>query len=351
MTKGVCHNICISPDIYNLWSILFEYEMPLHHVISILMDQIRFGANTEKFFHIGFFFSIGTLFYGSYIWLLPFFLIYFPFVFVMDARRYGLFMAGFVFPLIGVWSYFFLRDGFSQFIDFYVYQLIHPFYFNYFSLVQYVVFFTVPSLLLVLGLFQSFFKTKFLNFQSSYAYLFLLIGVFSIPVIWFSKELSIQSFNILIPVWAFFAAQIYLDIKKRSINEFIFTFLLLLIVFVNFGFTYKKFFNPRAINIDRIELVVSSEIKNSKIIILENCVGNFYDNAYAGPFLFYPFTERFFKNSLTNKDIIQIHDHVINESPDFILDSKSYFQKIINRDLILRSKYKILDANTFKKVD
>lgn len=325
---------------------------PLLLMMSMIMEQIRFGAQDEKFFNIGFVFAISVLFNGALIWLLLFLLLYFPFVFVMNGKRFSLFIIGLLFPFISAALYFYLREGFSDFTYYYLTELFIPFYKNYLSLTQYIVIFSIPIILFVISIFQSVFRFRFLNYQVSFNNFFLLIVPISIPVILFSKELSVKSFYILLPIFSIYVSHLYLSLRKRGINELIFNVLLILLVFINFGFTYKVFFNPEAINIDKLKLTVRTELVDNKIAVLTDDYGFWYENEYSGPFLFQPFTKRYFKGDLNFSKISTLHDHLIKESPDIIIDPKGYFERFRDKDLeILRAYGKRWPSTFIRKKD
>lgn len=323
---------------------------PLLLMFSLILEQIRYGAEDEKFFTIGFVFSITLLLNGAMIWILFFLLLYFPFVFVMNGKRFSLFIIGVVFPLISTALYFYLRGAFSEFWIYYLSELFIPFYKNYLSLTQYIVILSIPVLLFIISFFQSLIRLRFLNYQVSFNAFFLWLIPLSIPVIFFSKELSIKSFYILLPILTLYVSHLYLSLRRRGINELIFNALLVLLVVINFGFTYKAFFNPQAINIDRLIVKVKTEPKEKKITVLSNEYGYWYENEYSGPFLFHPFTQSYFKKELSNQKISSLHDYFIKEAPSHVIDPHDYFEKYRDFDLKVFRTYRKISPSEFKRI-
>ncbi len=320
---------------------------PLLLMMSLILEQIRYGAEDEKFFSIGFVFALSVLFNGSLVWLFLFLLLYFPFVFVMNGKRFSLLITGTLFPFISAALYFYLRDGFADFTYYYLRELFIPFYNNYFSLTQYIVIFSIPLILFIISLFQSIFRFRFLNYQVSFNNFFLLLIPFAIPVIFFSKELSIKSFYIVLPIFCLFVSHLYHSLKRRGINELIFNVLLLLLVLMNFGFTYKVFFNPESINIDQLKVTVKTEIKEEKIAVLDENLGYWYENKYSGPFLFQPYTERYFKEKLNFEKITTLHDHFMKEAPTIVIDPNDYFERYRSKDLEIFQSYMKIGPSEF----
>jgi hypothetical protein len=329
-------------------SLLFEFfalgpeliaMFPLLFALDLILLQIRFGALTERFFKIGFIFSIATLFYGPFFWLLPFFLLYFPFVFVMNSRRYGLFLSGFLFPILSMALYFHMNDALKPSLEQYVFEIFIPYQINYLDLQQYVLLFAVPMLLFLIAAFQSLFRSKFLNYQQSFNYFFLLLFPVSVIVLYFSVELSMRSFYIYIPILSFFAGHLYLGLRKRGINELIFSILLILTVFVNYGFAYKAFFNPEVVSLEKLLLKIPEEPKNQKVSVATGEHGYWYENSFAGPFLFEPFTSRFFSGEMDEDKIVKIHDIMKKEEPDMIIDTRGHFIQIMDRNILMSEEY------------
>ena len=118
-------------------------------------------------------------------------------------------------------------------------------------------------------------------------------------------------------------------------------------VFINFGFTYKAFFNPNVINIDKIEVVVSSEMTSKRVSVLSDNLGYWYDNQYSGPFLFYPFTEAYFTEGLNVDKINRLHDLYIKEAPDLVIDEMHFFETLRKSDAILEKDYNDLRNGRF----
>ena len=324
---------------------------PLLYILDQTLQQIRFGAESYRFFLIGLALSFAFLFDSTSIWLLPFLIIYYPFVFVMTGRRFALLVSGWAFPILAVLVYFFLRSAHTDFVNLFLYKIFDPFDISYFNPRQFVLFFSIPSIFFLIGIYHSIFRARFLNFQASFGYFFLFLTLGIFPIVFFAKGLSVKSFYLMIPIWVFFSSHLYLLLKRRSINELIFTLLLILTVLVNYGFTYKVIFNPKIINVDPLLVRVNSEESNKTISILDKNLGAWYENHYAGPFFYYPYTQEHFKNGLTLKDIAVLHALIESENPDIILDTKGYFGKLKSKDILLDRKYGLRDLNSFVRLD
>lgn len=319
--------------------------------LKLTMSKLRYGAQDEGFFTVGLILSVAALFNGVFIWLLPFVLFYFPFVFVMNPKRFSLLISGFMFPMLCTLFYFALREGMSGLLEFYFFELVKPFYLNHLSITQYIVLGGIPIALLLLGAFQSIFSLRLLNYQSSFNNLLLLMIIFSIPLVVFAKELSFKTFYPFIPLVTFFTSQLYINLRRRGINELIFSGLLILLVLINFGFTYKVFFNPEAINLDRMTLNSKSKLQNKKLCYLGEGYGTWYENQYSGPFLFHPFTEDYFNSEPDLDQIGKLHDYFDQEIPESVIDPANYFEDFRERNLLLKRRYKKVSPSLFIKVD
>lgn len=324
---------------------------PMLYAIDLILMQIRYGAETERFFKIGFVFSLATLFHGPLFWLLPSFLIYFPFVFVMDSRRFGLLLSGFLFPVLAATVYFFMRGALQMAVNQFVFEIFSPVRINYLDLQQYILLFAVPAVLFLISAFQSLFRSKFLNYQQSFIYFFVLLFAVSALMLYFSTELSMRSFYFYFPILAFFSSHLYLGLRRRSINELIFSILLVLTILVNYGFAYGTFFNPKVASLEKLMLKVPENYKGHKVTLAAGNLGYWYENAYAGPFLFDPFTEDFFSDEMDEQQIVRLHDIIDKEKPDLIVDPNGYFNSVLPRNILMSLEYRKAKSGVLIKRD
>ena len=140
---------------------------PLLFMLDLLLEQLKSGAEDLQFYTLGTAFSISFLIDGRLFWFLPLLLIYLPFVFIMNAKRFTLFILGILFPLICTGTYYYLKGSFQEFLDYYLFEIFIPNYKNYFSIRQTVLILSIPVLLLIISAFQSFFRWRF---YSNYFY-------------------------------------------------------------------------------------------------------------------------------------------------------------------------------------
>lgn len=321
---------------------------PIMGIYDVIMRQIRFGAEDSAFYQIGLLSALAVMFHAPSFWIIPFILIFLPFAFVMSGRRFGLYLSGLAFPFIGLVFYFYWRGALGELGQFYFTEIFKIFYQNYFETRQYVIFFSIPVIISVLGIFRTLFSIRFLNFQTSFNNFFLLMMLAVIPTVLFSKILSVRSFVLFLPVWTYFISQFYLSLRRRAINELIISLLLIFTVFVNYGFTYKTIFNPNVINIDKVLLKVSNDQKELKVLSTSNSYSAWFDNTYSGPFLFYPFTEDYFEQDLNYRERSELHAVIEKEKPDLILDDSQFLDEFMAQNYILSKRYSANANNYFR---
>ncbi len=204
----------------------------IHSLFAVFNNPNTF----PQIFNAGFFVGVGSLFYFNLIVLLPAFLIG---IIILCRefhwREFVVMLIGFFVPIIFALSYAFLSNHFLAFLYIIEQNIVTPV--NYFKTnYSFHVLLALLAVLTIIGsikLIQQYDTRKVSS--RKYYLVFLIIFIFSLISFIFIPAVSQEMLVITVIPITFLISNLFVSIESRFWGEFLFTFLLIIVIFMQFS--------------------------------------------------------------------------------------------------------------------
>lgn len=320
--------------------------------ISALFKEVEFrNPSIETVLNLGVYVGLASLFSFSYIVFLPAVCV----VTLLYSRRnlqsFLLLLVGFCLPHALLISVYYLMDTSSAIWNFYYLPNLA---FTSNHLINW-------KSLLILGafplayLFISFImlnrEARFTKYQSQLLQIMFFWIVFSLLLLFYSKNLRPQSLIALIPPVTFFLTHLLLHIRRRLFAELNLWILCIGIIATSFLARYG-----RMQSIDYSQLIIKKNADaaifgaNKKILVLDDDLSYYLNNKMATPFLNWKLSETIFKNPDYFENVIKVDEGFENDPPDIIYDPGKYMKEFFVRIPSLKKKYREVHPGLYQKI-
>lgn len=334
----------LSPALISTTFLLLALDRVFKHIKSENSDN--------QLFYVGFFVGISYLCYmPSFIYIILV-IITFGLFTRTKMSQYILILVGFTFPILFVFTYFFIFNASQEFIKYYF--LNFPFRNIIDADLQSILTLIGPLFLLIfVGIVRTFSFRRFINYQIVCAQLALLWFFISFIVLLFFLSKSTTGFITMLPMVAYFVTNFFMLSKRKLLNNFIFIsvgiyYLTLLYSFFNkTEYTYFDYnFNNQYTTGSRW----SVEFENRKILNLSDDFNVFIDNNCATGFVDFEISEQILSNVNNYKSISYISVQFKKDLPEIIIDDKNLMPIIFDKIPWLACKYiKDVRLNYYEK--
>jgi len=130
-----------------------------------------------------------------------------------------------------------------------------------------------------------------------------------------------------------------LELKRTGLNEFIFSGLFLLSIFLNISLINDSFIFKNIPKEKRSYSIRDTSISGKSISVFGESHGYLRENNLAGPVLDWALSENKM-NSMTARELVSvIHAFFEKDPPDFVIDKHGYFRRVLRSDPILKKRY------------
>ncbi|WP_028980760.1 hypothetical protein [Sporocytophaga myxococcoides] len=322
--------------------------------LFLIFQQLRNDLKEEHMLYSGVFIGIAALF--SIQLGLFFFFAFLSYLFfgVLNLRKFLLLIVGFAFPFLIAWTYYFLKNGSSEFVTYYVLSFVNYKKTIYGSLQLYILILLTPAIMMLFSFFIIANSSRYVNFQYNLIksmLLWIIFGVFSLAL---SNNLTPSSTFIFVPALAFFASHMFSLIRHKVFSESFFAGTIIFILGISFIFSSKASMSNKTWNIN--SMVASplqspfDGIKGKKVLVLGKFPEMYINNTLATPYLDWQLAEKRFDNLNNFENISGIYRDFLRDSPDFIVDKSNLAEKIFAKIPSLGAAYKKVDEGLYEKV-
>jgi len=322
--------------------------------LYLIFEQLRNDLKEELMLYSGIFIGIATLFsihLGTF-----FFFAFLSYLFfgVLDLRKFLLLIVGFAFPFLLVGTYYFLKNGTSEYITYYLLSFVNYKKTIFGSLQLYALILLVPAIIVLFSFFIIANSSRYINFQYNLIKSMLLWLIFGILSFTLSNHLSPSSTFILVPGLAFFSAHMFSLIQHRVFKESFFAGTALFIIGISFIFSSDAAIHNKTWKIE--SMIASavkppySEIKGKKVVVLGTFPEMYISNTLATPYLDWQLSEKRFKNLNNFENITGIYRDFLRDSPDYIVDQMGLAEKIFKKIPSLGAAYTNVENGLYQKV-
>ncbi len=306
--------------------------------LNKLIKEIEFREQRDQtILKLGLFLSLSTLFVFSFVvYLLGAIVILILFT-RTPARKFFLMIVGFLLPHLIIVSLYYLTGGSSSIWKYYYLSNLNFSSVNFISFNSIVWLAAVPLFFLIISLVMLNREARLTKYQSQLVQAMFVWMLFSFLQVSFAKDLRPQSFITLIPGFCFFIAHYFLLIRRRRLAEINAWVLLVGIVSVSFMARYNALGN-----IDYTLLRVptgKSDVVDKRLLVLDNNIEIYKDNASATPFLNWNLSKEIFASADYYENVVAVYRGIKEDQPDMIRDKDDLLKPFLARIPELRKMY------------
>ncbi|MFN0048314.1 MAG: hypothetical protein ACKVOU_04250 [Cytophagales bacterium] len=303
--------------------------------LNSIFKHIKSENNEGEIFTTGLFLGLAYLTFAP---ALAFFILSF-FTFAVftrsSVRYYFLFATGFIFPTLLCLTIFFMLDGFTEFVHYYLFQFPAAIGFESNFGWKILAFMVLPSFLFgLMGVIRAFTYKRFIIYQViSQRIIFIWLVVTLLIVTFFFKETT-SAFSLTIPFIAFFITHFFQLIKQKKLGGY----LLLIYVIYSLRMVYSyidlPFLNKNLINFNNQVAAPSKWNKvfeNKKILVIgkENAV--FQNNKLATCYFDFELSQPILAHPEYYENTNHIYSAFLTDMPDVIIDNEVLMPNIVEK--------------------
>ena len=311
--------------------------------LGTLIKQLERQGATDEIFELGFYLGLATLFYlpsAIFIVWAGASLVFFT---GATFRQHSLMFLGFALPLLVTVLVFYFSDGLGDFNRNLLASVFRVRQYNFNDFQSLIVTLLTPFVLGILGLFQTFNYTRFINIQTRSQQIMVLWLVMAFISVSLMPFLAPMFFVVFVPPLAFFVTNYFLLFKKKFwIAELIFTVSAVVILFVFYqgNSSASGFKATRLENLRVRTALLPDYIVKKKIIVIGADAGEYKDNYLATPYLNWNLAKYDLENLDYYDSVISVLGHFRADPPDYIIDKKNVVPKLLKRVPQLAEKYR-----------
>ncbi len=324
---GICASLFF--DFYTLSPVILSLTFLLL-ALGELYYIVKEGASDERSFYMGFYLSMGILFFTpASLFVVVFFLgsvLYTNLYF----KGYLIFVFGLFFPTSLLLTFYYWNEGTQA--------LLGNFFYSSFSFTAYsdnligfneiIIVFVAPALFLIVSIFKVFNSLGFINYQVRIQSIMLLWIIVSIVIVFLIPQLATYHFLLFIPSLTLFVSAMFLNMTKVTIRAIV--FYSFLGIMIHSGYSHKNFITPH-LNLDKLIIPKSTTPEYGKILVLGEEKEHYVNNKTATIYLDWNLSKRYFMDLDNYYNISRIYTNLKKDLPVVIIDNKEVVPKLFQR--------------------
>jgi hypothetical protein len=306
--------------------------------LNNLFQEIEFRSEgDESIFNVGLCVSLASLFSFSFIVYLFAAIVILLLFTRSNLRKFLLLVFGFLLPHLLTISIAYLNDATREIWEYYYLSNLS---FERTELVNTTTLLTlsaIPVFYFVVSMVILNREARFSKYQSQILQTVLLWLLFSLIFVFYTKDLRPQSLIVFIPGLSFLFTHFFLLIRRQKFVQLNSWILLVGIVGVAYLGRFEKIKS-----IDYSSLWVknqSDKIQGKRILVLENSLPLYYDNALATPFLNWKLSQEIFRHPDYYENVTQVYHSFRTDPPDLVLDKENLLEDFLDRMPEIKSGY------------
>lgn len=304
-----------------------------------LFYMLKTGNRDEGVYNVGFYVGLATLFYfPSIIFLL---MVVFSYLLYTSTifRRYLLLIGGFVFPILMIGFYFYLRDGASEYVTDFIWNSIFIHKNLHLSIVDMLKIALIPAALLIWALTKHLSSRGFVNYQTKCHRIMFMWCICAVINLVMTTELAPYNFLLFVPALAYYPSNVFLMTRRKMMGELLFLVVMVLICFN----TYHAAFSPKQgfYSLERYTVNIDEEFsyENKKVFVLGADKAPYLKNEQATRFFNWRMAHPYFKDLDNMAKVVKIGESFEKDMPDVIVDRSNIANLLFTRLRFLREKF------------
>jgi hypothetical protein len=309
-----------------------------------LIRQMQREGVTDEVFEMGFYLSMGTLFYlpmGLFeLWAIASMLLYTGATF----RQHILTFFGYVFPIALVLFFFFFRDALDELSQNLLTSAFQTRRYSFNDFVGVLGILGGVFLVAGLGFFQTLSYPRFINYQTRIYQIMMLWTITSVISIGLMPFIAPMQFCIFIPPLVMFSVNFFMLMRRRWVAEIFFLAFFTLLFFFRYqltfldnAFTINEY--PHLENLKIHPSLLPESIRQQKILVIGKDEGEYKDNFPATAYLNWELARYDFDNLDSYESVISIFDNFQADPPTYVIDKEKLLPVLFKRLPELGKRY------------
>lgn len=307
--------------------------------LNNIFKEIEFrNQRDETTFNLGLYISLASLFHFPYL-IFVFAVLVILFLFARaTARKFLLFLFGFLFPHLLVLSISYVNGSASEV---WAYYYSNSLSFGAYFLVSWkgmLILGILPVVYLLISIFMLNRLARFSKYQSEILQcIFLWIG-FCFIYFLFCQELRPQTLIVLIPPISFLFTHFLLLIRRKRFAEMNTLILFVGIILFSYLARYDKL---GGVNYDRLVVLRPSPNlpTNKKILVLGDSLEAYMNNSPATPFINWRIAKDIFEQPEYYESITSVYHGFKIDPPEIVIDQSNLMKPFLERIPELKRSY------------
>lgn len=333
-------------DFYTLSPVLLGSTFIIYAFNRICL-QTKVATTEERFFYIGLFTGIASLFYFPFIVFLIFSLFSLGFYTNTSLKQQMVLVLAFLFPHIMILIYYFWTDNLG---NYFTYALFNSFYAttaHFIDIPAFIKIAVVPLLLLLAGAANIISNGRYVHYQYNIIKIsgfWVLIGIVAMSL---ERSFSAHVLYLFVSPLAIFTTHLFLNQSKKKIaSEVAFWAFFGGILLISFYALQKPdaYTTANFIKTAPPELA-SLKIEDKKIIVLGDKKEYYINNRIACPYVEWPLAKWQFQDLQKYENISAIYEVITVNKPDYIMDVDSKMKRLYVSIPSLAKDYEQLDTS------
>ncbi|OZI06463.1 hypothetical protein BWI93_20040 [Siphonobacter sp. BAB-5385] len=321
--------------------------------LGTMLKQLDREGIRDELLEVGFYIGIATLFYPPcmvfILWAVLALLLYSG----ASFRQHIMNILGFLFPLVIVNLYFYLDgryDAFTRNFLSIIFQIRQYDLNDFQTLITVLI---LPVILAGLGFLQILKHGRYTNFQSRVQQVMALYLGACLLSVGLMAYLAPMQFVIFTPGLAFFSVYFFETYtRRRWIPEMMF------VIFVGgvgilFYLTLLPAFSNTILKLENLTVQpvrLPSEIKNKRILVLGDGMGEYLENYPATAYLNWNLARFDLENLNNYNNVINILRNFEKDPPEYLIDRRNLAPTLFKRIPALARQYEQIDKGIYRKI-
>jgi len=267
-----------------------------------------------------------------------------------DLRIFLLLLTGFVLPHLLLASFYFMTDNLESLLQYYYLPNLRFGSPALMSLQGLLYLSLIPILYAVVSVLIMNREARFSKYQSQIFQSMLLWTVFSVVQIAFARDLRAQSLITAVPCLCYFVGHLLLLIRRRRFAEWSLWILMLGVVMLG---TLARHNKLTGINYGRLQVERERnwELTGKRIVVLDDNLSYYLDNALATPFVDWDLVRPVFSSVDYYRNVILINEGFRDDYPDVIIDPGQTMPGVFDRIPHLAKMYREEERGRYVKAN
>jgi len=268
-----------------------------------------------------------------------------------NLRHYLLFFTGFLFPILFCLTFFYVLDGYTEFVSQYLFQFPAVFDFKVGFDWKIFAFIAFPSVLLALvGIVRAVTYSRFIIYQvisQRIMFIWLLTTILIVTI--FFKNLT-TAFSLLIPFLAFFITHFFQLMKKKQLGGYLMLIFMVYNLRMLYSYTNIPYLNKSLINFNNqivVEGAWNKKFEHKRVWVIGNELSLYINNSIATGYFDFNLSKSILAHPEFYVNVNHIYHTLSIDMPEVIIDKEGLLPAIMEKIPLLKNHYYMAEKGVY----